>query len=74
MPALLLKFLPQILMVVSALGILGYFYAKGRTDVTREIENKDLKVTIKDQEALNEIRNNRGTNDDLFDSLLNGTF
>jgi len=74
MPALLLRYLPQILLVVSALGIIGYFYAKGRLDVSRAIEVKDLRVTMKDQEELNEIRNNRPSNDELFDSLYNGTF
>jgi len=74
MPALLLRFLPHILIVASILGLLGYVYSKGRTDVKRDVEVTTLKKTVKDQEALNEIRNNRPSDTDLLDSLHNGTF
>lgn len=74
MPALLLRFLPHILVVVSILGLLSYVYIKGRTDVKREVEIKSLTATLEDQENLNEIRNNRPSNTELFDSLRSGNF
>jgi hypothetical protein len=54
--------------------MLTFFYVKGRTDVSRAIEVKSLRVTVEEQEDLNEIRNNRGTNTELFDSMYNGDF
>lgn len=74
MPALLLRFLPHILVVASILGLLSYVYIKGRTDVKREVEIKSLTVTLEEQEDLNEIRNNRPSDTELFDSLYNGDF
>lgn len=74
MPALLLRFLPHILVMASVLGLLSYVYIKGRTDVKREIEVKDLRVTVKDQENLNEIITNRPGDPELFDSLHTGDF
>ena len=74
MPALLLRFLPHILVMASVLGLLSYVYIKGRTDVKRKIEVKDLRVTVKDQDNLNEIITNRPGDAELFDSLHTGDF
>jgi hypothetical protein len=69
-----IKLLPYILVVSAILSILGYTYWKGGADKEDKIILKDLQETVKDQEALNEIRNNRPDDDELINSLLSGTF
>lgn len=74
MPALLIRFLPYILIGFSIMSFIGYVYWKGRSDKADEVELENLKVTVKDQEDLNEIRNNRPDDATLIDSLLSGSF
>lgn len=70
----MIRFLPYILAAFSIVSLIGYIYWKGRADKASEIERQNLKVTIEQQEKLNEIRNNRPDDATLIDSLLSGDF
>lgn len=70
----MMKLVPYIIAVTTALSILGYVYWKGGADKEDEIILKDLEVTVQQQEDLNEIRNNRPNDAALIDSLRSGEF
>lgn len=69
-----IRLLPYILTIIGISSFVGFVYWKGWSDKSDTVVIEDLKETVKDQEALNEIRNNRPTDDELIDSLLSGTF
>lgn len=70
----MIRLLPYILAISTVLSILGYTYWRGGADKEDQIIVNELKETVKDQEVLNEIRNNRPDTDALVDSLRNDNF
>lgn len=59
---------------LAAIGTGGYLYWRGGEDRDDKRETQTLKETVKQQEKMNEIRNNRPDSAELIDILLDGTF
>lgn len=72
--SLLIRFLPYIIMGLGALSFIGGVYWKGQSDAKRAYKINQLERTIKDKEKLDEVRNNRPSDDDLIDILRSGDF
>ena len=69
-----MRLLPYLFAFLGLASFIGVVYWKGWSDKADTIILEDLKATVKDQEILNEVRNNRSNDSELFDSLYSGTF
>lgn len=71
---IMVKILPYLIVLAIFAGSNTFSYFKGRSDMADEIALENAEKTLTDQEALNEIRNNRPDDAALIDSLLSGEF